>query len=85
MPVDDNVEVGVGGLVDAVLDQLGELDAVAVGTVAAGVCGIEHQAHDIGVPVLAQLVEEGLVDVLGEPGEAVGGDAAELDGLAVVA
>ena len=85
MPVDDDVEIGVGGLVDATLDQLGELGAVAVGTVTAGVCGIERQAHDVGVPVLAQLVEEGLVDVLGEPGEAVGGDASELDGLVVVA
>ena len=85
MPVDDDVEVGVGGVVDAVLDQLGELGAVAAGAVAAGFGSVERQTHDVGVPVLAQLIEEGLVDVLREPGEAMGGDASELDGLAVVA
>ena len=40
------------------------------------------QAHDVGAPHLAQFGKELLVHVLGVPGQAVGGDAAQLHWLA---
>ena len=78
MPVDDHVQIIVGGILHTAIDDILQILLVAVGTIPLILMGVHRQTDHIHVPVISKLSEGILVHIGRKPPDAVGADASKL-------
>ena len=83
MPVYDHVHSKLCGVGYTVSYQLLQLFLITAGTITAVLRCIHGEADTIGIPVVPQGTEGIIIDILGEPGNTVGGHTVELDSVSV--
>lgn len=83
MPVYDHVHSKLCGVGYTVSYQLLQLLLITVGTITAVLRCIHGEADTVGIPVVPQGTEGIIIDILGEPGNTVGGHTVELDNVPV--
>ena len=83
MPVYDHVHSKLCGVGYTVSYQLLQLLLITVGTITAVLRCIHGEADTVGIPVVPQGTEGIIIDILGEPGNTVGGHTVELDSVPV--
>ena len=83
MPVYDHVHSKLCGVGYTVSYQLLQLFLITAGTITAVLRCIHSEADTVGIPVIPQGTEGIIIDILGEPGNTVGGHTVELDNAPV--
>ena len=83
MPVYDHVHSKLCGVGYTVSYQLLQLLLITAGAITAVLRCIHGEADTVGIPVVPQGTEGIIIDILGEPGNAVGGHTIELDNVPV--
>lgn len=83
MPVYDHVHSKLCGVGYTVSYQLLQLFLITAGTITAVFRCIHGEADTVSIPVVPQGTEGIIIDILGEPGNTVGGHTVELDSVPV--
>ena len=83
MPVYDHVHSKLCGVGYTVSYQLLQLFFITAGTITAVFRCIHGEADTVSIPVVPQGTEGIIIDILGEPGNTVGGHTVELDSVPV--
>lgn len=83
MPVYDHVHSKLCGVGYTVSYQLLQLLLITAGAITAVLRCIHGEADTVGIPVIPQGTEGIIIDILGEPGNTVGGHTVELDSVSV--
>lgn len=83
MPVYDHVHSKLCGVGYTVSYQLLQLFLITAGAITAVLRCIHGEADTVGIPVVPQGTEGIIIDILGEPGNTVGGHTVELDNVPV--